>query len=71
MADLVQIMIELSGGNVPVIIDAARATAVGPDDIYGDRTKIAHDVGWEPTIPLRQSLADLVQWACAAGAQGR
>jgi GDP-4-dehydro-6-deoxy-D-mannose reductase len=67
MADLLQIMIELAGRRVPVIIDAGRTTAVGPDDIYGDRTKIAHDVGWEPAIPIRQSLAELVQWACGRG----
>jgi len=29
-------------------------------DIYGDRTKIAREVGWEPAISIERSLADLL-----------
>jgi nucleoside-diphosphate-sugar epimerase len=29
-------------------------------DIYGDRTKIARELGWEPSIGIERSLADLL-----------
>jgi nucleoside-diphosphate-sugar epimerase len=33
-----------------------------PSKLWGDNRKIRLDLGWEPTISLRQSLEDVLEW---------
>ena len=60
---LLDTLIDLAGVAVDVQTDAAR---LNPSDIpclYGSNAKIVADTGWQPRIPLRQSLADaLADW---------
>jgi GDP-4-dehydro-6-deoxy-D-mannose reductase len=60
MGDLLEILIELSGAQVPVRSDPSRQPP-GVPDIYGDNTKLSLETDWKPTVPIRQSLADLLQ----------
>lgn len=68
MSDLLDILVRLSGGPVPVRIDPARRSPGDIPDIRGDSTKLRRDTGWEPRIGIEQSLADL--WAASAEAAG-
>lgn len=51
-------LIEVSGIEVEVIEDPDRFRPLETRSIYGTFAKIHRDTGWEPRIPLRQSLAD-------------
>jgi nucleoside-diphosphate-sugar epimerase len=31
-------------------------------DLRGDHTRLTADTGWEPEIPLRQTMADTLAW---------
>lgn len=56
-------LIELAGVAVEVQVDEARVNPSDTPCLYGSNDKIAADTGWEPQIPLRQSLADaLADW---------
>jgi GDP-4-dehydro-6-deoxy-D-mannose reductase len=71
MSDLLRTMIDLSGVPVEVIADISAAGAAHLPDIYGDRTKIAGEIGWAPRISIEQSLADLLAHAVGREAGGR
>ena len=55
---LLDTLIELAGVAVDVQTDAARLNPSDTPCLYGSNAKIAADTGWQPAIPLRQSLAD-------------
>lgn len=60
---LLDTLIELAGVRVDVQTDAARLNPSDTPCLYGSNAKIAADTGWQPTISLRQSLADaLSDW---------
>ncbi|HID78898.1 MAG TPA: NAD-dependent epimerase/dehydratase family protein [Planctomycetaceae bacterium] len=59
MGELLDMLIELSGADVPVLSDPASPPPAVPD-LYGDAKKIQLETGWAPTIPIRQSLADML-----------
>lgn len=60
LEDLLRTMIDLTGCAIPILSDPSRSHPGDLLDIYGDRAKISREVGWEPTIPMRQSLTDLL-----------
>ena len=31
-------------------------------DLRGDHSRLTADTGWEPVIPLRQTMADAIEW---------
>lgn len=55
---ILETLIELSGIVVEVRIDAGRVNPTDTPCLYGSHAKIAAHTGWQPTIPLRQSLGD-------------
>lgn len=55
---LLDTLIELAGVAVDVQTDTARLNPSDTPCLYGSNAKIAADTGWQPAIPLRQSLAD-------------
>ncbi|MBP8950136.1 MAG: GDP-mannose 4,6-dehydratase [Candidatus Promineofilum sp.] len=60
---LLDTLIELAGVAVDVQTDAARLNPTDTPCLYGSNAKIAADTGWQPSISLRQSLADaLTDW---------
>ncbi len=42
----------------PLSVDADQARTSDPSIVVGDATRLRDDLGWEPTIPLAQSIAD-------------
>lgn len=59
IGDLLEAMRQLAG--VPVAVESmGSAHAAGVSDIVGDASKIHRETGWEPRIPIEQSLADLL-----------
>jgi GDP-4-dehydro-6-deoxy-D-mannose reductase len=43
-------------------VDPARARAHEVMDLRGDATRLRDATGWEPTVPLRQTMADTIEW---------
>lgn len=66
--DLLGQMIARAGRPVKVLSDPSRRRPGDLADIYGSYAKLHRDTGWEPRIPIEQSLADLVDQAIAASA---
>lgn len=59
---------ESVGTSVRPRIDASLVRENDPPEIIGDATEIRRLTGWEPMIPLRQTLADLVASLVRPGA---
>ena len=55
---LLQTLVEIAGISVTILPDPARMRPSDTPCLYGDYRKIQQDTGWQPQIPLRQSLAD-------------
>jgi GDP-4-dehydro-6-deoxy-D-mannose reductase len=43
-------------------VDPARVRAHEVMDLRGDPTRLRDATGWEPTIPLRQTMSDTIEW---------
>ena len=63
IGDLLDALMTLAGVRPRIEAEAARARSCDVSDIYGDRSKIARDVGWQPTIHVEDSLKVLWEWA--------
>jgi GDP-4-dehydro-6-deoxy-D-mannose reductase len=60
IGDLLARLLEQSRVHVDVDVDRAR---LRPDDnpvVLGDRSRLTHDTGWRPEIPIEQTLTDLL-----------
>jgi GDP-4-dehydro-6-deoxy-D-mannose reductase len=44
------------------VVDPARVRAHEVMDLRGDHARLTEATGWEPRIPLRQTMADTVEW---------
>jgi GDP-4-dehydro-6-deoxy-D-mannose reductase len=62
MRDLLQALIETAGLRVEVRVDPARLRPSDVPELVGDPTRIRQAVGWAPQLPLRRTLADLLQY---------
>ncbi len=62
LRDLLQTLIDVSGLRVEVSVDPARLRPSDVPEQIGDPARIRADLGWTPSIPLKQSLADLLQY---------
>lgn len=62
-ADQVAMMSELmSPMEVEHVVDPARVRPTEVMDLRGDPARLRAVTGWEPTIPLRQTMADTIAW---------
>lgn len=59
--DLLKTLMELAGVEVEVVFDPARMRPSDTPILFGSYAKIEADTGWQPTIPLRQSLEDALE----------
>jgi GDP-4-dehydro-6-deoxy-D-mannose reductase len=60
---LLNTLVELAQVRLEIIYDPARMRPSDTPTLYGSYDKIRRDVGWQPEIHLRQSLADaLAEW---------
>jgi GDP-4-dehydro-6-deoxy-D-mannose reductase len=60
LGELVRRMVELSGSGARVEMDAARVRPVDIPELRGDSTRL-RGLGWEPRIPMEQTLRDLLE----------
>ena len=58
---ILDLLIELAGVEVEIATDPARMRPSDTPCLYGSYDKLRHDTGWQPQIPLRQSLADVLE----------
>jgi len=63
LADVVSLLAQLATCPVEVVPDPARLRPVDLPVIWGDASKLAAATGWQPEIPLRQTLADALDYA--------
>lgn len=51
----------LTGVTTKLDPSQVRPAGTDPSDIYGDNSRIKQDTGWEPQIPIRQTLQDCLE----------
>ncbi|HYD09033.1 MAG TPA: GDP-mannose 4,6-dehydratase [Acidimicrobiales bacterium] len=57
-----ELLIGLSGRDMELQLDPDRLRPVDVPVLLGSNDKIRAATGWEPTIPLEQTLADILDW---------
>jgi len=62
LSDLLERLIALSGVRVEVHVDASRLRPADAPVLVGDPGRLRAATGWEPTIPLERTLADLLDY---------
>ena len=61
---LVETLVDLSGGGARIVVDPQRVRPIDVPLLVGDPSRL-RALGWEPLIPLRQTLADMLTAARA------
>lgn len=51
--------------NLRVVIDPERIRWNDVMDIYGDASRIREELGWQPNVPIPQTIQDFVDWRLA------
>lgn len=69
MSEIVELLRDLANAPVTVEEDPARVRPSELPIVAGDATKLTEATGWEPEIPLRQTLADTLDYAREVVAQ--
>ena len=64
MRDVVNMLLEIAGVAPQIEVDPARLRPSDTPDIVGDNTRLRAATGWEPAIPLLNTLRDVYAW-CA------
>jgi GDP-4-dehydro-6-deoxy-D-mannose reductase len=62
MQDLAELLLRLADRPMRLDIDPDRLRPVEVPVHWGDNTKLRQTTGWQPSINLEQSLADVLQW---------
>lgn len=62
IGELLDRLIELAGAKLEVLIDSERLRAVDTPELRGDPAKIREATGWEPRIPIEDTLAALLDY---------
>jgi GDP-4-dehydro-6-deoxy-D-mannose reductase len=62
VAELISMLREVAGVEIAHEVDPARVRAHDVMEVRGSREKLTAATGWEPRIPLAQTLADTVAW---------
>ena len=52
----------VAGVEIEIEVDPSRVRPVDIEELYGDNTRVAADVGWKPAIPIEETLASLVDY---------
>jgi GDP-4-dehydro-6-deoxy-D-mannose reductase len=63
LSDVVDLLVELARCSVSVRPDPTRFRPTDLEIVWGDASKLAAITGWKPEIPLRQTLADALDYA--------
>ena len=46
--------------NIEIRIDPTKIRPTDIMDIYGDSSRLSNELGWHPTIPIEQTVADYI-----------
>ena len=65
--ELLQTLIGMSGASVRIEVDSQRLRTHDIKHAACDYQKLSTDTGWEPQIPLQESLKDTLEWWRAIG----
>ncbi|MCQ3928981.1 MAG: hypothetical protein DPW16_00855 [Chloroflexi bacterium] len=60
LKNLVEQMIALSGQDIEIKIDPSRFRPLDAPTVYGDYSALHHDTGWQPEIPMEQTVVDVL-----------
>lgn len=60
--ELLDQLLAMTDHQVEVVVDPNRVRTTEIPILAGDGARFTGDTGWKPTIPLRQTLADLLEW---------
>jgi GDP-4-dehydro-6-deoxy-D-mannose reductase len=71
ISELLDLLLEMSGMDIRVEHDACRQRPSDIPLLLGDNTRLRRETGWEPEIPIEQTLADsLDYWRRMVGEAG-
>lgn len=62
ISEVLEMYFDIIGRRLPAQEDPKLLRLSDEPIIFGDTTKIRADTGWSPTIPLRQTLADVIDY---------
>lgn len=62
VGDLLEQLLRLSNTRIDVRQDPARMRPSDNPVVLGDHARVTADTGWAPSIPIAQTLADLLAW---------
>ncbi len=69
IGDILDLLLGLSRVTIEVRRDPARYRPHDSPLVLGDRSRVTDELGWAPVIPMRQTLADVLDyWRQAVGA---
>ncbi len=60
--DLLHTLVEMSSASIRIEVDPARLRPSDIPTITGSRDRIRDETGWEPSIPIERTLADLLTY---------
>jgi GDP-4-dehydro-6-deoxy-D-mannose reductase len=63
LSNVVDLLVELARVPVSVALDPERLRPSDVEVVWGDATKLREATGWNPEIPLEQTLADTLDYA--------
>jgi GDP-4-dehydro-6-deoxy-D-mannose reductase len=61
--EIVDLLVELARVPIDVVLDRERLRRSEVEVVWGDSSKVREATGWSPEIPLRQTLADTLNYA--------
>jgi len=62
IGDLLEILVGLSRTRISIAVDPARLRPSDNPIVVGDPSRAASELGWKPTIPIEQTLKDLLDY---------
>jgi len=70
IGDILDELLRLSRATIEIRINPAFFRPHDPPLVAGDRGRLTADLGWQPEIPLSQTLADLLSyWRARVGSE--
>jgi GDP-4-dehydro-6-deoxy-D-mannose reductase len=62
VGDLVHAFVHRARREVGIVEDPSRFRPNDPEQLVGDNRRLVSDTGWQPQIPLEQTVDDLLQY---------
>ena len=62
LSDLLDLLLSLSRCKIAIKTDESRRRSNEPQRIWGDHTKLSERTGWQPTIPIEQTMRDMLNY---------